>query len=179
MKNDYEIRGNVTAVYIRYKGRLLETIVDTEDLPLLLNSEFSWYAKYAKSNKSLYVVGYGIKRNGKQKHIFLHRLLMGDPKGKLVDHINNNTLDNRRSNLRLATVSQNLQNRKGVTIHNTSGYRGVSFDKECGKYRAYIRINNKLIHLGRFDTAVEAARAASAARKKYMPYSKEARKLEG
>jgi hypothetical protein len=178
VKNAYEIRGEVTAIFVKHKGNVMETIIDTVDLPMLINSKFYWYVSYAKSNNSFYVQGTSIRENGKQNKSRLHRFLMGNPKGKLIDHINHNTLDNRRSvNLREASVSENLQNRKGLTSHNTSGYRGVSFDKSKGKYRAYIRVNNKLKALGCFKNAVEAAAVASAARRKYMPYSNEVNKI--
>lgn len=174
MKNEYEVRDEVTAIFVKYKGQTMETMIDTSDLHLLLESDFSWYASFAKSNKSFYVNGYGIKRNGKQGIIKLHRFLMGNPKGKLIDHKNHNTLDNRRSsNLREATFSQNIQNQKGLMRSNTSGFRGVSFDKSKGKYRAYLRVKNKLTHLGVFNNVSEAAKVASEARKKHMPFSNE------
>lgn len=180
MKNQYEIRGEVTAVFIRLKGKTFETIIDTDDLSLLLTSEYSWYASYSKYTNSYYVNGFGIKKRGKQERVRLHRFLMGSSKGRVVDHKNHNTLDNRRSvNLRVVSVSQNLQNRKGLTSHNTSGFRGVSFEKSTRKYRAYIRINNKLMNLGRFETALEAAKVASIARKKSMPYSNEVSQVGG
>jgi hypothetical protein len=178
LKNVYEIRGEITAIFVKYKGKVMETIIDSSDLPMLIDSEFYWYVSYAKTNKSFYVQGSGIHKKCKQNKARLHRFLMGNPKGKLIDHINHDTLDNRRSvNLREATVSENLQNRKGLTSHNTSGFRGVSFDKSKGKYRAYIRVNNKLKALGCFESAVEAADVASAARRKYMPYSNEVNRI--
>lgn len=91
-------------------------------------------------------------------HKYLHRLVLGAKKGQIVDHINGNPLDNRRANLRLATRSQNLFNR-GRPKHNTSGFKGVHFCKRTKRYRASIRANNRVVRLGRFDTAAKAARA--------------------
>ena len=81
------------------------------------------------------------------------RVIMSAPKGMTVDHINHDTLDNRRSNLRLATYSENLKNR-GKSKANTSGFTGVGIHK--GKYRACIQKNGKQISLGHFETIKEA-----------------------
>lgn len=94
----------------------------------------------------------------------LHRLIMGAGPGEEVDHINGNPLDNRRSNLRMATSAQNKWNTRRFS-NNTSGYRGVSFRKDRGKFRAYINLDNKQRSLGMFHTAEEAARAYDAAAK--------------
>lgn len=78
------------------------------------------------------------------------------------DHENCNTLDNRRRNLRIATNSQNGANRERLS-NNTSGYKGVSWDKRRRKWHAYIYFNKKQIHLGFFDTAEQAYEAYCAA----------------
>jgi len=74
-----------------------------------------------------------------------------DPSGKLIDHMNCVKHDNRASNLRLATYSQNLAN-QCLRKNNTSGCKGVDFHKKCNKWRARIKIDNKEFHLGYFDT---------------------------
>lgn len=78
---------------------------------------------------------------------------MNPPEGLVVDHINGNKLDNRRSNLRICTQSQNLNGR-----NTNKGYIGVSWDKFRGKWKANIGKDYQKIFLGRFDTAEEAAR---------------------
>jgi hypothetical protein len=85
----------------------------------------------------------------------------------IIDHIDQNPLNNCRSNLRVATNSQNLCNR-GLQRNNTSGVRGVSFYKATGKYRGRVKIMGKEIHLGSFDTAVEASKVVEAARIEHM-----------
>lgn len=80
-----------------------------------------------------------------------------------IDHINGNRSDNRIANLRLASNKQNAENR-GVRSDNTSGYRGVSFDKKSGMYEASIRHNGKKVCLGFFEKAEEAALKAKKAR---------------
>jgi len=80
-----------------------------------------------------------------------------DPKIQ-IDHIDNNPLNNQRSNLRECTNQQNSFN-KSKNKNNKSGFKGVYFDKYANKYKAQIQINNKVKHLGRFDTAEEAHEA--------------------
>lgn len=85
--------------------------------------------------------------------VYMHRLILQLKKGELCDHINRDTLDNRRENLRKATKSQNNQNAKRLE-KNTSGYKGVYWAKDRDCWRARITLN-----LGSFTTPEEAARA--------------------
>ena len=88
----------------------------------------------------------------------------GKPPVAQVDHINGNRLDNRYCNLRHATQPENCQNR-GVSGNNTSGYTGVYFEKDNGRWRARISLNGaRLLHLGTFDTPEEASAAYLAAK---------------
>jgi len=80
------------------------------------------------------------------------------PKGMFIDHINQNKKDNTIENLRLCTRSENQYNR-GAYKNNSSGYKGVSFNKSLNKYSAQMRINNVKKHLGYFDSAELAKRA--------------------
>jgi hypothetical protein len=88
----------------------------------------------------------------------LHRIIMDCPANMTVDHINGNTMDNRRSNLRLATQSQNQMNR-GSCRGSSSRYKGVSHHKLTDKFTAQIRVDGKKRHLGLFVSEEEAARA--------------------
>ena len=78
---------------------------------------------------------------------------MNAEKTKIVDHINGNTLDNRESNLRVCTHSDNCKNRK-MHSNNKTGFKGVSL--KDGKYVAQIQFKGNHKHLGLFDTAIEA-----------------------
>ena len=90
---------------------------------------------------------------------FLHRFIMGDEKGYLVDHINGNTLDCRRNgNLRRTDPLGNSQNAK-IRADNTTGYKGVQWYPRYEKYVARIRSQGKRVCLGYFSSAKEAADA--------------------
>lgn len=100
------------------------------------------------------------------KNVRLHRLIMNPEPNELVDHINNNALDNRRCNLRITNKSQNGANRD-KTKCNTSGYKGVTTLKN-GKYMARITINYKGIYLGCYNTPEEAYKVYKKAEEKYF-----------
>ena len=100
------------------------------------------------------------------KNIRLHRLIMNPEPNELVDHINNNALDNRRCNLRIANKSQNGANRD-KTKCNTSGYKGVTKLKN-GKYMSRITVNYKGIYLGCYSTPEEAYKVYKKAEEKHF-----------
>jgi len=145
----------------------LVILIDRDDFPEV--SKFNWYTikahQYNVSGKRLcnhYVVA---QINGVR--VRLHRLIMRvDNPDIHIDHINGNGLDNRKSNLRKCTNQQNCINRP-KQINNTSGFKGV-FLRKSGKYRAGIRFNQKLIHLGTFVDKIDAAKAYNDAAIKYF-----------
>lgn len=100
---------------------------------------------------------YYAMRTQNNKCTYLHRVIMEKIlerpllSSEKVDHRDRNGINNQRENLRLATSSQNQQNAK-LRIDNKSGYRGVSFNKQYGKWQAVIYINKERFHLGIFDT---------------------------
>lgn len=100
-----------------------------------------------------------------RKHTSMHRLIMGCEigDGRLVDHINRNTLDNRTENLRFATKAQNATNAAKRRGNTTSAYKGVSWNKRRSKWVAYINIDGRRQPLGYFTDELSAARAYNAA----------------
>lgn len=129
-------------------------LVDDEDYDFLM--QWKWYAGWSKHVNSFYVMN---KRMG-----LIHRLIMKTPKGLQVDHINHDTLDNRKENLRNVTQSQNVIN-TGFQKNNTTGRKGVMVAKN--KYQAQIRRNGKTMYLGIFDTVEEAGLAYDIASKNF------------
>jgi len=153
------------------RGKIVEltkgliTLVDAADFEGV--RVHKWYAQKARINY------YAARRLGRQI-ILLHRVLVQPPKGLVVDHREHNTLDNRRSFLRLATFQQNSANSKKIA-GRTSEYKGVCRVKPIVNatniWMAYIGgsvsdgARLKRIHLGYFPTEVAAARAADEAAK--------------
>lgn len=98
----------------------------------------------------------------------LHRIVCPAPLGSFVDHINGNRLDNRRSNLRVVTKSQNNQNNQKLSSRNRSGKTGVSWEEDAGKWRAQIALNHKARFLGLFSELNQAIKARREAELKYF-----------
>lgn len=116
---------------------------------------FNWWAQ--EMPHAVYAARTTPRGEGKKK-IFLHRYLMRPPEGMDVDHIDGDGMNNRRSNLRVATRHENACNQK-IRAANTSGFKGVSFEKFTGRWAASICSNNKYKRIGRFDTVDEAGAA--------------------
>lgn len=135
------------------------TLVD-DDLYDYLN-QWSWNATLQNGTWYARRTDVGPAR----KQIKMHRLITNAPDGMFVDHINGNGLDNRRSNLRICTREENGRNRK-LYINSTTGFKGVQFRGEK-KYRARVSFDGRRIHLGYFETAIDAAKAYNAAAIKY------------
>jgi hypothetical protein len=132
----------------------LVALVDDEDYDQA--SMHQWYA--ARVNGSIYAQRSARLPNGGQVTQKIHTHLTGWP---LVDHINGNGLDNRRSNLRPATKAENNRNKRRYR-NSTSGFKGVS-QRGNGRWRAYIYVNGRRVGLGDHATAEAAARAYDAA----------------
>lgn len=130
-----------------------EVLVDDEDFEYL--SEFDWgmakdYPRTTIQNTSYY----------------LHKMVMGVSSDSLVDHVDGNTLNNQKSNLRKCSKLENSRNRK-LSKRNKSGYKGVTWYSRNEKWRASISVNNKVLWLGLFVNPVDAAIAYDLAAKRY------------
>lgn len=161
MKNDYEIRGEVTAIFLRRRnGSRLETLIDTVDLGAASFIPGRWGAKWSKKTRSYYV-GYN---KHKESTFSLHRVIMGFPEGQDIDHLNHDTLDNRRSaNLLSGSRSANCLNRRGPNSGCRSGFRGVYWDQSMQKWRTRVEILGKTYRFGSFKDPIEAGRVCELA----------------
>ena len=126
------------------------TTIDDADADILKKMGVRLYLDKAGKNR-LYV-----RFTYKKKKYYLHRFLMNPEKGKFVDHINHNTLDNTRANLRICTHSQSIKKAKPVK-NSSSKYKGVRWVGSRNKYRAEICFENKRFDLGYFVKEVDAA----------------------
>jgi hypothetical protein len=159
MKNQYEIHGDVTTIFINRKdGSILETIIDTEDLERLKEIHVTWGC----SPKERYVRATLYEPQGRVR-FRLHRIIANTPDNMVTDHINGNTLDNRKTNLRIVTPAQNSQNLKNAKC--------VVWDKNLNKWK--VVVNQK--YFGVYKNVNNALKIANYARATIFPYSKEAR----
>lgn len=131
-------------------------IVDDDDYRKL--SKFKWYVSHC---------GYVVRSKKGGDVIRMHREIMNPPAGKVVDHINFNKLDNRKTNLRVCTLAQNNMN-KARYSQSKSGYKGVYPGNQTNRWTAAITNGNQTKHLGTFKSEVEAARAYDYYALKYL-----------
>jgi hypothetical protein len=143
----------IIELFNKKKEKVGETIVDEENYFDLL--KYKWYLAngYVLCN-----LNHTIKR--------LHRYVMNYTGNEVIDHINNDPLDNRKCNLRILTTAQNAMNKKS-SKNGTSKYIGVSLHKKVNKWTARITLNNKNVYIGLFITEIEAAKARDLATKKH------------
>lgn len=135
-------------------SRGMFAIVDDEDYELI--SKRKWYA--SQSRNGVFYARSNIVRDGRRTGVWMHRLIMGSPKGR-IDHKNHDGLDNRRDNLRMASLSENGMNAKKTALPRHSVWKGVSWSKRFLRWVAYIRVNGCQKHLGYFRDEIEAAMA--------------------
>lgn len=150
--NSYEIRDGIAYLELaNVAGEVVaHAMLDEQDIPALLAYGRRWSLSQVTRNRTQYV------RHGSPT-IYLHRHLLGEA-GLYVDHINGNGLDCRRSNLRVATASQNSHNRQ-IATNNKSGKKGVRWHKSAKKWVAVIRHEGHSRTLGYFSDLEAAARA--------------------
>jgi hypothetical protein len=136
----------------------MEAKIDVTDVDIV--SQRKWHA--SKKSSGLCYASSKVKHDSKSGQLLMHRLIMSAETGQVVDHINGNGLDNRRSNLRICSHSENMKNRT-LDKRNQFGMKGVS--ARGLMYRATIQNDGKTIDLGTYITDVEAAAAYRGAAK--------------
>jgi len=177
-KSNFYNNGELTIISPKFGSHVI--LYDMEDETKL--KEHNWSLRVTKDEGVYYVqanipdpdggwfVASDGKRRRKRKHLVIHHLIKEVPKGKCIDHINGNRLDNRKENLDITTQKHNARNRlKQVT--NTSGFKGVHY-RGCSlrlgeRWIAIFRIDGKQRSLGTYSTAEEAAEAYDMAVCKY------------
>ena len=152
--NDYDLSGEYGVGYTSNTNRPF--LFDLEDFDKI--KKYCW-AEVKHSD----VYSYVSSTDENFKCIRLHNVIIGD---KMVDHINRDIFDNRKSNLRLCDTTENCRNRS-TPSNNTSGVMGVGYDKESNKWRARIGLNGKRKNLGRYDNFGDAVVVRLNAEKEY------------
>ena len=137
-------------------------MVDDEDFDRI--NQWKWTAY--KGGKSLYALRKDFS-SGVGVNVALGRFILNAPKGLRVDHRNGNGLDNQRHNIRLCTHAQNMANRR-KTDGRTSNFKGVAFQTKERMFSAQIKVNYESIHLGLFESEIDAALAYNNAARKHF-----------
>lgn len=169
--NNYIIEGNIVKMELkRYGGKeSLWTVFSLEDLEKVISYPYTWHAKLSTSNKKLYVIAsiHGKKHTSIQLQMYIMDLNGGHE--EIADHINHDTLDNRRENLRVINNSENSQNRKSRNSNNQTGYRNVSYIKKDSvhPYWVQLSVKGKGRVFGKFSDVDEAGAFAEEMRQKY------------
>lgn len=171
--NNYIIdkENNIAIIELqRTKGQeSFYTTVDLDDLERVLSFPYTWSVGYRKNSDSWYATA-SIYKPIKTTVSLNYFIAQIDNNSNLcVDHINHNTLDNRKENLRISEVLENSRHRKGKNKNNTTGYRNVLYIKSNTKHPYIVRlqINGKGVQLGKFADVHEAGAFAEEMRQKY------------
>lgn len=157
-RNEYLVDGDITYIYLRNSKQeiIAKTIIDTEDLEKVI--KYKW---------TLGTWNYAETVTHEKESLLIQRVIMDEYRKEYIpDHINRDTLDNRKQNLRITDKSGNAIN-AGLRTNNKSGVTGVSLDKRTNFYRSYINYKGKRLELGMFHNKEDAIKARLEAENKY------------
>lgn len=163
MKNKFRIDGETTVVFLSSGDGIKEAIIDTKSLEILNDFEGTFRAVWNHNTQSYYAQGYDLTNSTKKKNVMMHRWLMCAPEGMVVDHLNHDTLDNRKSNLKVTTQSCNMFNLDPRKLQGR--VPGVKWYETRQKWRAVVKVNGKEKHLGYYKEKVDAVIAVETFRK--------------
>ena len=152
MKNKYRISHDMktVSIYVHHKSiGTVKTIIDYENFDDVNSINTTWFVSY--KNGRIDGIKTKVQRNKERKVIWLHRLITHCPCDKVVDHRNGDTLDNRRSNLRVVTSNENATNLSSISNYSRSGLTNIYLEAD-GKYRVRI----KGISFGRYNNKSDA-----------------------
>lgn len=155
MRNEYIVGSHISYLCIvdnKEQSTILFT-VDTKSIPII--QDYRWYLHRKKGSPV-----YAATRSNGNKHIMLHRLINQTEIGLKTDHINGDTFDNRKCNLRSVTTSKNGLGCRKLPL-NKSRYRGVYLHKMTGKWEARITVQGEDIYMGLFSNKHEAGAVCS------------------
>ena len=154
------------------KGEHYICLIDVDDFDKLDQFGYKWHLLWSRTTKSYYAKAtkYNGIINGKPSYetVLMHRFLMDCPNDMTVDHLNYDTLDNRKSNMRVVTLDKNNKNRQNKANRNSkTGVRNVSYSKLEDKFVVQFQIEGKNTRMALFDTLEDAKRYADDNRHKY------------
>lgn len=170
-KNEYKIVDDYVIIYAKKRdGRIFEIFIDLENLDeVIFNFNYKWGARWEPHIDNYYGAAtyYNYYGDGRSKTILMQNFIMKPLEDEVVDHIDHNPLNNRRSNLRNIKVQENCLHRKGGNKNNKSGYRNVSWLNGYKAWCVQLSIDGKNTLLGKFDDVHEAGKFAEEMREKY------------
>jgi hypothetical protein len=156
MKNRYEISGETTVIYLPYKGKNFETLIDSEDLAKISLKSWSYRKGYVTNMKT-------DPQTKKRINVPLPNFILGvgiwSKSGVVIDHIDGNPLNNRKNNLRVCKQKINMRNVKKSNRNTSSIYKGVCYHKRDSLYQSYLGLDRKHYSIGYYQTELEAGAA--------------------
>jgi hypothetical protein len=165
MKNQFKHNndGTTSIYYTSSKlGKTFETLIDTEDFEKVSTLKTTWFISSNGNN-----VKYRVKGKIDGKNVYLYRFILDANSELVVDHIDGNTLNNTKANLRVVTQKANVHNQ------NSQGElpRNVTYNPNSNKYRVSFKVDGKRKSFGQYHTIEEAEQVAINARRLFMPNS--------